>query len=117
VPEPEVVDATRRTRLANERTYLAWWRTGLTALAVAFGAGKIVPALTEGPQWPYTVVGAGFAVVGIALVAYGQVRRQRVEEALDRGEFEPLPNAVSAVLAGAGVALGIAVLLVVLLES
>jgi putative membrane protein len=23
-------DATRRTQLANERTYLAWWRTGLT---------------------------------------------------------------------------------------
>src|SRR5438094_4512952 len=23
----EALDATRRTRLANERTYLAWWRT------------------------------------------------------------------------------------------
>ena len=34
-------DATRRTRLANERTYLAWWRTGLTAFAVSFGAGRI----------------------------------------------------------------------------
>jgi uncharacterized membrane protein YidH (DUF202 family) len=29
----EAVDASRRTRLANERTELAWWRTGLTALA------------------------------------------------------------------------------------
>jgi uncharacterized membrane protein YidH (DUF202 family) len=41
--EPEPVDASRRTRLANERTYLAWMRTSLTALAVAVGAGKIVP--------------------------------------------------------------------------
>ena len=31
-------DATRRTRLANERTYLAWWRTGLTSLAVSLAA-------------------------------------------------------------------------------
>jgi uncharacterized membrane protein YidH (DUF202 family) len=27
----QVSDATRRTRLANERTYLAWWRTGLAS--------------------------------------------------------------------------------------
>jgi putative membrane protein len=43
--EPEPVDASRRTRLANERTYLAWMRSSLTALAVAVGAGKIVPTL------------------------------------------------------------------------
>ena len=41
-------DATRRTRLANERTYLAWWRTGLTTLAVSVGTGKLVPAVTGG---------------------------------------------------------------------
>ena len=44
-----MADSTRRTRLANERTYLAWWRTGLTTLAVAIGAGKIVPELTGAP--------------------------------------------------------------------
>jgi uncharacterized membrane protein YidH (DUF202 family) len=38
--DPEVQDATRRTRLANERTYLAWLRSGLTALAASFGAGR-----------------------------------------------------------------------------
>ncbi len=47
-PEPhaaELADATRRTRLANERTELAWWRTGLTALAVALAIGRVVPEL------------------------------------------------------------------------
>jgi putative membrane protein len=48
-PFDEARDATRRARLANERTYLAWWRTGLTALAVSFGAGKLLPALTDSP--------------------------------------------------------------------
>jgi putative membrane protein len=42
----EARDATRRTRLASERTYLAWWRTGLTTLAVSVGTGKIVPELS-----------------------------------------------------------------------
>jgi len=34
----EVVEATRRTHLASERTCLAWWRTGLTSLTVGIGA-------------------------------------------------------------------------------
>ena len=37
----EARDATRRTRLANERTYLAWWRTGADAIAVGVGLGAI----------------------------------------------------------------------------
>jgi len=48
----EARDATRRTRLANERTYLAWWRTGLTNFAVSLAAGKLVPELSSGAAWP-----------------------------------------------------------------
>ena len=40
------LDATRRTRLANERTYLAWWRTGLAALGLSVAIGALLPALT-----------------------------------------------------------------------
>ncbi len=32
--QDEIADATRRTRLANERTELAWWRTGLAAIVI-----------------------------------------------------------------------------------
>ena len=49
----EARDAARRTRLANERTYLAWWRTGLTTLAVSVGAGRLIPELSQGPNWPF----------------------------------------------------------------
>ena len=62
----------RRTYLANERTQLAWWRTGLTSLAVALGVGRVVPQLNKTPtKWPYVVVGAGFAIYGVAMIAYG----------------------------------------------
>ena len=62
--EREVQDAARRTRLANERTYLAWWRTGLTALAVCIALGRIVPGVTGVTKWPYEAVGAAYGVLG-----------------------------------------------------
>src|SRR5256885_13242316 len=76
------LEGTRRTRLADERTYLAWWRTGFAAFAVSLGAGKIVPSLTKGPRWPCTILGAGFALLGVALVGYGLMRQQQDEAAI-----------------------------------
>src|SRR5207247_9467363 len=78
-------DATRRTQLANVRTYLAWWRTGLTSLAVSFGAGRLVPELAGGPSWPFEVIGVAFAVVGITFMTYGYIRHRNVGLALSRG--------------------------------
>jgi putative membrane protein len=112
----EAVDATRRTRLANERTYLAWLRSGLTAFAVGLGAGKLVPELSGARAWPYQIVGAGFGLLGVAFVLYG-VRRQRlVERALARGGYDPLANRVALWLAAAGAALGLATVILVLVE-
>jgi len=114
VTEPGVEDATRRTRLANERTYLAWWRTGLTAFAVSVGVGRLVPEHTDAARWPFEVVGAAFGVLGIAFVWAGFARARAVERALDEGTFArfgPLPTAL---LLAAGLALGIAVVVLVL---
>ena len=104
--EHEVVDATRRTRLALERTYLAWWRTGLTCFAVSFAAGRLVPDLSRGANWPYEVLGVGFAVVGVASTVYGYVRNRNVERALAAGADLPSGDRAALVFAGAGVFLG-----------
>lgn len=107
-PSPAVVDATRRTRLASERTELAWWRTGLTALAVALGVGQVVPGLDgDSTRWPYEVVGVLFALYGVAVIAYGTSRRGVVERALAEGGYPDPPRFAHAALAGAGVALGL----------
>jgi putative membrane protein len=111
--EPEVVDATRRTRLANERTYLAWLRSALTALAVALGAGKIVPELADVTRWPFELVGAGFAALAIALSLYGARRFVRTEQALQAGEFAPLGTGTAIVLAGISAVLGLGTLALV----
>jgi putative membrane protein len=109
----ETEDATRRTRLANERTYLAWWRSGLTSFAVSLGAGKLVPAVSTGAAWPFEVVGVGFAALGVVACAYGYVRQRAVERALDRGEFDALREEAALALAAAAVALGVATALLV----
>jgi putative membrane protein len=110
----EVRDATRRTRLATERTYLAWWRTGLTAFAVAFGAGRIVPELTGGVAWPYAALGVAFGLVGLAFIAYGYVRQKQVDEALARGDYAPLDDRAATIFAAAGLLLGLATIVLVI---
>ena len=111
----ETRDATRRTRLANERTFLAWWRSGLTAFAVAIGAGKLVPEVAGDVEaWPYELLGAGFAALGVAFVLYGWVRQRAVDRALAAGEYAAPSGAAVARFTAAGLALGLGVRLVVL---
>jgi putative membrane protein len=103
----ETRDATRRTRLANERTYLAWWRTGLTALAVSVGLGRIVPGVSHVTKWPYELVGAGFGLLGLAFIVVGYARVRGVEQALARGEFPRLDKRIELALIVTGVVLGL----------
>jgi inner membrane protein YidH len=105
-------DVTRRTRLANERTYLAWLRTGLTAFAVSLGAGEIVPAVTGGTKWPYTLIGAAFAVLGVGITGLAYVRERQVERALDEGGYAPLDQRIISALAAFGIVLGVGVLVI-----
>lgn len=110
----EAGDATRRTRLANERTYLAWWRSGLTALAVALAAGKIVPGITGGTRWPWVILGVFYAALGVGFIAYGFQRHREVDEAIARGEFaRPDPRAVLA-LTVVGAVLGVLTVVLVI---
>jgi putative membrane protein len=104
--EPGVEDATRRTQLANERTYLAWWRSGLTAFAVSVGVGKLVPGLSSGSNWPYVVLGICFALLGL-----GYVRFRAVNSALAAGSWSELSDRLAGWLAAAGVGLAVVTLL------
>lgn len=115
--DPSAIDATRRTRLANERTELAWWRTGMTVFALALAVGRVIPELAKtADQWPYVVAGIIFAVYGIALIAYGSIRRRTVERALGRGEFpDPLGWAQTALVIG-GVLLGVLTVILMMLD-
>lgn len=109
-------DYSRRTLLANERTYLAWWRTGLTALTVALASARVIPELSgASTQWPYTVLGVAFAVLGLFFIVYGERRRAAVNRAVREGEFaEPSDRATRFILVS-GVVLGLGFLLLILI--
>ena len=113
----ETKDATRRTRLANERTYLAWWRTGLTCLAVSVGVGRIVPGVADVKSWPYQAIGVGYGLFGIAFMIVAHLRVRTVERAVDRGEFARMDGRVSAALLATGTVLGVGTILLILFEG
>jgi inner membrane protein YidH len=103
----EAQDATRRTRLANERTYLAWWRTGLTSIAVSLAAGRVVPQLSHKTAWPYEIVGAGFAVLGVACIVNAYQREREIDRALREGRFATMDPRSTLILTAFGVVLGV----------
>jgi putative membrane protein len=111
--EQTAVDATRRTRLANERTFLAWWRTALGTEGLAVAVGKILPEVTDGPHWPYVALGLILALLGAALAATGWWRHQTVDRALHGGEEAMTPAwlvaSLGAVLTFAGVVVAVLV--------
>ena len=45
--QPVAGDASRRTYLATERTFLAWFRSGLASVALAITIGRVVPELIQ----------------------------------------------------------------------
>jgi putative membrane protein len=109
------VDATRRTRLANERTFLAWWRTALGVEGLALATGKLVPEVAEGTDWPYIGLGALLALLGVLLALTGWWRHATVDRALSGGEEAVAPGWLTALMGASLAAFGLvlAVLLLV----
>ncbi|HWX96337.1 MAG TPA: DUF202 domain-containing protein [Solirubrobacteraceae bacterium] len=107
-------DATRRTRLANERTYLAWWRTGLTAFAVSIGAGRLVPAVAGGPQDLYSVVGVLFALIGILVIAYGRKRSREVDTAISEDRYQRADERILGVMSALAAIGGLLLIVLIL---
>jgi putative membrane protein len=101
-------DVTRRTRLAAERTWLAWWRSGIAAATAAVGVGGVVPQLVNGGRTAYTVIGAGYAALAAAMFVGAAVRRRDVERELDSGGFTAVSEnaALALTLAATVLALG-----------
>jgi putative membrane protein len=109
-------DAFRRTLLADERTYLAWSRTGLAALGVSIGVGAIVPNVAGLDVWPYAVVGVVYALLGIAYFVYGLRRTRTTSDAIRRGEYTHVDDRVVILLTGLGVLLGLATMVLLLVQ-
>jgi putative membrane protein len=87
-----------RDHLANERTFLAWVRTGAAIVVFGFAIGRFSIAmrqLTALQGHPVRTAGisvwmGAFTIVsGVMLVMAGLVRYRKTRAQLDSGTFEP----------------------------
>ena len=84
--------------LANERTFLAWVRTGAAIVVFGFAIGRFSIAMRQLTALQgHAVKSVGLSVImgsftivaGVALVVAGLVRYRRTRAQLNSGTFEP----------------------------
>ena len=87
-----------RDHLANERTFLAWVRTGIATIIFGFAIGRFSIALREflkleGHESATSGVTAWLGVIsivgGVLLILAGLARYNRTRAQLDSDSFEP----------------------------
>ena len=83
--------------LAAERTWLAWFRTGIGVAAAAIGVGAVIPKLTNQTSWGYAVLGAGYASLAVGIFFEGWRRQREIYSALETDS--DLPTGLSAIVA------------------
>jgi uncharacterized membrane protein YidH (DUF202 family) len=107
------VDLDQRTSMAAERTWLAWWRTALTATAGALGVGRLAPELLDVAPGPYIALGVGYALLAVGLLLLGAARQRQLTRAQRAGVHAPLSFTAVAVFTGSAVLLVLMTLLLV----
>jgi inner membrane protein YidH len=100
--------------LAAERTWLAWWRTGLAVAVAALAVGRIAPQALHHRRTAYAFVGAGYGALALAIFAASFSRYRSTSEALRRGDYSELSMRWVAAFAVAGVALALATLALII---
>jgi putative membrane protein len=107
-----------RDHLANERTFLAWVRTGVAVVVFGFAIGRFAIAIRQfmqiqGHGSRTAGLSAWFGMIaiiaGVLLTLVGLVRYRRTRAQLESGSFEPAGFAIDLVgilVALIGLALG-----------
>ena len=98
-------DSRARTHLANERTFLAWFRTGLTVIALGIAGEQLLVQVGRGSAL-VSLLGIVVIVSGIVILVTGRARYVESRRSIDAGEYRPASSAINlsvAVFAAAGV--------------
>jgi putative membrane protein len=114
---PSDLDQARRTSMAAERTWLAWWRTALAATVGALGVGRLAPELLGVASWPYVLLGCGYASLAVGLLVVGALRQRDLERAMLSGGHKPLRFHIVGLFTLGGVALAFLTVVLVLAQT
>ena len=99
---------------AIERTWMAWLRTGLAAIGLAFFVGRLVPALVAVSHVEFGLLGVGFGLFGVLLLAMAAYRQHRVRTAFRTGADAPVDEWAVWVVFGVAAVLGLLTILLIL---
>jgi putative membrane protein len=111
------VDQVRRSSMAAERTWLAWWRTALAATAGALAVGRFAPELLHVAAWPYVVLGCSYAGLAIGLLVMGAVRQRDLEASLHGDTHRPVTFGLVAVFTAGGILLALGTIVLVVAQT
>ena len=112
-PKAAQVAVWQRTSMAAERTWLAWWRTALTATAGALAVGRFAPELLDVAPGPYVLLGCGYGALALGLLVFGAHRQRELERSIVDGVHAPLPFRLVAAFTIGGVLLVITTVVLV----
>src|ERR687897_1711558 len=86
-----------RSHLANERTFLAWLRTGLALIVVGIGAAQfldldrnLIPGVRTVSDFAALLI-----LVGTLTVIVGRARYMQSREQIDRAQFHPAGRSIT----------------------
>ena len=85
------------SQLANDRTFLAWLRTGISLFGFGFVVAKVALIVDPGSQGVsnevlYTTVGVLMVLSGSALIVFGYRQHASVAMSLDAEHQRPPPH-------------------------
>lgn len=101
--------------MANERTFLAWIRTGLSMLAIGIAAAQFIGRDEVNGLHLVTIFSLFLAVSGVALTIFGGVQFSRGRDQINTGTYESSTTAVGLTVALAIIAgvLGIGIIMLI----
>lgn len=82
-------DSRARTHLANERTFLAWFRTGLTMIALGIAAAQFLGADPVGALPFVRGIATLLAIGGVLVAAGGSYRYSSSRTRIESVDFRP----------------------------
>ena len=93
-PEKPDVESRTRTHLANERTYLAWFRTGITLIALGLAAAQFLTRDVVAGIPIVRLLATVLVLTGIFLVGVGAWRYTKGRAHIDAMDFRPARRSI-----------------------
>ena len=93
---PADPDSRTRTHLANERTFLAWFRTGIGVMALGLGAAQFLAPNVADRVPLVRLLATALVATGVILILGGAFRYAAERRRIDASEFRPAAGSILA---------------------